>query len=153
MEAIKQVQKIKDNVRQYRDFLDVLAIATQQKLNILVPDRLPFLDVILDIKMNPKGTVLLVNNQYARKYSELRMYKGDFTNLGSLMTLKNLKISASGKLASVDYDYTICYTTSSLRSKQFESSAKYLAVAVFEDSNYLGTKVFMRENMIELISL
>ncbi|MCB0737702.1 MAG: hypothetical protein KDC92_09330 [Bacteroidetes bacterium] len=153
MEAIKQVQQIRENVRLYRDFLDVLTLANQQKLNIIVPDSISIIDTLLDIKANPKGTTLLINNQYARSYSELRMYKGAFNNLGSLLTLYKLRFVNQSKVINVNYDNTLCYTTNNLRIHNIENKAKYLAVAIFEDSNYVSTKVFMRENMIELLSL
>lgn len=153
METIRQAQRIKDQVRLYRDFLDVLTIATQQKLDVLVPDKLPFLEVILEMKANPQAALMLINNQYIRKYSELRMFKGEYGNLSGLMKLQTIKLGSSVRQADVDHDKTICYTSNSIRNKQFEKSGKYLAISILEDSNYVGTKVFMRENMIELISL
>lgn len=154
MEQVKLNIGVQQHPKLFRDFLDVLLIARQQNLDIIVPDRLPLLDALLEMKANPQDSLAMINKAYTHKFQNLQLYKGEFTNLASMMKLRNMRVYSSGRLAQVDHESTICYTTSNLRNSTFESSAKYLAVSVFDELlHYMGTKVFARESMLELISL
>ncbi|MBI3141652.1 MAG: hypothetical protein HYZ16_02370 [Bacteroidetes bacterium] len=143
----------KDNVRQWRDFLDVLLFARQNRCELVVPDRYPELNTLLEIQGNIGPSIHQINRDYARCYKNLRVYRGEFDNISSLLVLKNMKVS-SGRLFQKSGDQRLlCYTSNQARVNELEVHSDFLAIALYGEGNYVGTKVFMREHMIELLSL
>lgn len=142
-----------NNVRQWRDFLDVLQFARQNRAQLVVPDKFPELDSLLELKTNTEEHLAKINQGYQRAYSDLRAYRGPFDSLSSLLVLKNLKISSGRNFEKVPGQKVICFTSHNARNAQIEAESDFLAIALTGDGNYLGTKIFMRADMIELVSL
>ena len=141
------------NVRQWRDFLDVLQFARQNRAQLVVPDRFPGLDALLELKANAEEQVKKINRAYAKGYSDLRVYRGDFDSLSSLMVLKNLRVSSGRNFQKELGKKLVCFSSHNARNSQLEAESDFLAIALMGDGNYLGTKIFMRADMIELVSL
>lgn len=141
------------NVRQWRDFLDVLQFARQNRAQLVVPDRFPDMDGLLELRANTENYVKRINTAYAQGYQDLRVYRGPFDSLSSLMVLKNLKISSGRNFYKEPGQKVICFASHNSRNAQLEADADFLAIALTGDGSYLGTKIFMRANMIELVSL
>ncbi|MBI1183315.1 hypothetical protein GC194_03520 [bacterium] len=142
-----------DNVRQWRDFLDVLLFARQNRAEIVVPDRFPGLDNLLELQNNTQKTLESINFYYDKNYRDLRAFRGKFDNLSSLLVLQNLKISSGRNFKKDRQNRLICYTSSNARVGQLETDADFLAIAMMNDNLYMGTKIFMKAHMIELVSL
>lgn len=145
--------QVEQNVRQWRDFLDILLFARQNKAKLVVPDRLPILNKLIEFRANPSEALERINHFYTRTYKDLRVFRGGFNNISSLLVLNDMIVS-SGKLSSLKAgDRSICYTYNNLRVPQLEREMNFLAVAINPGPDYVGSKIFMREHMIELMSL
>lgn len=141
------------SVRQWRDFLDVLLFARQNRCELVVPDQFPGLNALLEIKGNATKSVELINQKYTRLYKDLRAYRGNFDNISSLLVLQRMKVSSGRNYSKPSSQRTLCYTSNNVRNAQLEMEANFLAIAIYNEEEYVGTKVFMKDHMIELLSL
>ncbi len=142
-----------DNVRQWRDFLDVLLFARQNRAELVVPDQFPGINSIIELKTNTASAIDSVNYNYNRNYRNLRAYRGKFDSISSLLVLKNLRISSGRNFIKQAGERILCYSSSNARNQALESNADFLAIALMQEDNYVGTKIFMKDHMIELMSL
>jgi len=142
-----------DNVRQWRDFLDVLLFARQNRADIVVPDRFPGLNSIIELQQNTASAIESINYNYAKFYKELRVYRGKFESISSLLVLKNLKVSSGRNYQKTQGQRILCYSSNNARNGELEAHADFLAIALMSEENYVGTKLFMKDHMIELMSL
>jgi len=143
----------KNNVRQWRDFLDVLLFARQNRCELVVPSQFPDLDTLLEIKSNITKSIEKINYDYTRVYQNLRAYRGRFDNLSSLLVLQNMKLSSGRVYHKPAGQKTLLYTSANAVNHELEAKADFIALAIHQESQYVGTKVFMKKNMIELVSL
>ena len=142
-----------DNVRQWRDFLDVLLFARQNRAELVVPDKFPGIDSIIELKTNTATAIESINYNYARNYRDLRVYRGKFDSISSLLVLKNSRISSGRNFEKKGGERILCYCSSNSRNQALESNADFLAIALMNKDYYVGTKIFMKDYMIELMSL
>lgn len=143
----------RSSVRQWRDFLDVLLFARQNRCELVVPDQFPGLNALLEIKGDLTNSVEVINHKYKRLYKDLRAYRGDFDNISSLLVLQKMKVSSGRNYVKPAGQRTLCYTSNNVRNGQLEMEANFLAIALYNEEEYVGTKVFMKDHMIELLSL
>lgn len=142
-----------DNVRQWRDFLDVLLFARQNRTDLVVPDRFPGLNSIIELQTNTASAIESINYNYTKNYKDLRAYRGKFDSISSLLVLKKLRVSSGGKFTKVPGQRILCYSSNNARNTQLEAHADFLAIAIMDGDIYVGTKIFMKDHMIELMSL
>lgn len=145
--------RISKNVKQWRDFFDILLFARQNRADLVVTERYPALNEILELKNNTAHWVQKINELYKQQYSGLRVYRGEFDHVSSLLVLKNAVISSGRNFQKKPGQRLLCLSSNNARNSQLEKECDFLAISIINDDCYMGSKIFMSAHMIELLSL
>lgn len=150
---LQQTQTFVKNVRQWRDFLDVLLFCRQNNCNIAVAPNHPQLIYLVELQNNFKASSQAINDAYSTLYKDVRAYKGEFTDVSSQLVIKKLIIANSRGMIIDTSKKLLSYGYTNKRSEYLEAESEFLALVDTDGDTYLGTKIYMRKNMIELLSL